>query len=180
MLGKMKDFSLKESMVELEKKAKEFCEETGLEPENAIFTVRIFENLVKTWEEWNLKGIGKVIQASRELIEFNLEELEGITFIIDRFPGLTPQEYLEGEKYLEEKKEDEDIKGEIALSPSEFSEEEADKNKEDSMAAIRAKVEHIRIQNKGGKILFAKYLKADAHVRIGLFHGKYVKFICRT
>lgn len=176
MLVKMKHNALKEAMDELEKRARELCEETGLDSENAIFTLRIFENLVKGSEEWNLKGVGKVIQTSRKSLEFILKEVDAITFIIDKYPGLTPQEYLEGEKYLEEEKKNEDIKEKIALSPCEFSEEEAEKNKEDPMAAIRAKVEHIRVQNRGGKILFAKYLKADVHVRIGLFQSKHVKF----
>lgn len=156
---KMKDDALKEAINELEKEARNYCKEKDLDPEKAVFTLRISKNLKSP--ECVLRETG-----INDLIEFVKVTLEGsrsdaMLFIVDDDPGLASHERAEGEKYIEEKKA---MRKEMGSS---FFIEEA-----------KATLERVRKGIKDEKIVFANILEADVHVQVSYLNPEKIKFFC--
>ena len=154
----MKD-DLKEAMGDLEKEAREFCKEKDLDPEKTEFTMRILKNLVNATHARRITGIDELIKSLNGSLEWS--RCEAMMFIIDDDPGLSSQERSEGEKYIREKKL--------------MNEEE---HHTIFITEAKATLERVKNDLPNDKIVFARILEADAHVRVGLFNCQDVKFFC--
>jgi hypothetical protein len=158
MLGKIKDNVLKEAMDELAKEAREYCEENGLDPEKAVFTLEIYYNLVKDARDTHLKGTEQLKTALRCYIAD--DGCEAIMFVIDNEAGLSFSERERGEKYIKEEKYTQDSEGIIKIKGM----------------PINAGIDRLRKMHSNSNFVFAEILKADAHVRLGIFDRKNAKF----